>query len=170
MEEAILEHHLRDDPRGALREVVAIEAGLLERGDVRDLHASDPFKRDHPGGGQVPEDARDLHGRVAREVGREPLGVARLLEVVELSPERLHELVGQPSQVVTCRCFRATTRPCREVLDDLEVLVHNLDHVWPASFTTTSVPSWSVAECACPTDAHASGSAWKLATSSAVLV
>src|ERR1700722_5556243 len=38
------------------------------------------------------------------------------------------------------------------------------------TFTTTSVPSTSVAKCACPMDAQASGSAWKLATASDVPV
>jgi hypothetical protein len=35
MEQAVLEHHLRDDLRGALRDVVPVEAGLVEGDDVR---------------------------------------------------------------------------------------------------------------------------------------
>ncbi len=132
VEEAILEHHLRDDLRGALRKVVPIESGLVERGAVRDLHPPDPFERDHPGGGQVPEDARDLHGGIALEVGGEAIGAARLLEVVELRPERMHELVGQADEVVPSRGLRVPARARGEITDDLEVLVHLLDHVWPS--------------------------------------
>jgi hypothetical protein len=84
VEETVVEHHLPDDARGARGEGVTIDAGRVERRQIGDLHAIDPLERDYPRGGQVPEDFRYLDGRHRREVDCEAVGVAALLQVVEL--------------------------------------------------------------------------------------
>ena len=132
VEEPVLENHLGDDQRRALGERVAIEAGFVERRQVGDLHAADPFERDHARGGEIREDARDLDPRIVGEVGRETLGVAHLLQVVELCAERVHEFVRQTHHVVASGRLRMPARARGEVLDDLEVPLHVLDHVRPA--------------------------------------
>jgi hypothetical protein len=47
VEEPVLEDHFRGDERRALGNRVMIEAGVVERRQIRDLHTADPFERDH---------------------------------------------------------------------------------------------------------------------------
>ena len=105
---------------------------------------------------------------VAREVVGEAVGVPTFGEVVELRAERLRELVGEADDVVLgrqlrqCRSARAA-RFCR-ISRSCSTCSTTPGR---RTFTTTSVPSCSVAACACPIDAAASGSGSKLAKTSA---
>jgi hypothetical protein len=78
-----------------------------------------------------------VHPGVVGEAAREALGVASLAQVVELRAQRPGELAGQSDQVVVGSRVPVPTGTDREVLQDLQ-------------FTTTSVPSGSVAAWACP--------------------
>jgi hypothetical protein len=104
-----------------------------------------------------------LDGRIVDKVGREALGVARLVQVVQFGTESASELVGHADEVdagrwAQCRLARAakfcrlskswctfSTAPGRRIL------------------TTSSVPSSRVAACAWPMEAHARGSGSKVA-------
>ena len=95
VEEAVAEDHRH--PR--LRHQVGDVAPLLERPplrvEVRDLRPVDPLERQHAAAGVAPEDPRDAHVGMSREVAVEGVRVACLEAVVELLPDRAGELVDE---------------------------------------------------------------------------
>ena len=100
MKEAVLEGHLEGDPHRPLGQAPPLDPGRGERVEVGDLDPPDPLQGQHPRGGGLPVNLRDVDVGVALEGRGEALGVLPLADVIELGPQGLGELLGQPDDVV----------------------------------------------------------------------
>lgn len=103
-----------------------IDSCRVEGRAIGYLQAAETFECDHTRGRQIPEHAGDLDGRIVGKVGREALGVARLVQVVQFSTKSASELDGHADEVDAGRSLPASTSPRGQVLQDLQVLVHLL--------------------------------------------
>ena len=85
--------------REARGELVAVDVGGVERGDLGDLDAVHPFEDEDAAGGVVFEDLGDADARVIGEDGGEALGVLALLHVVELLGDGAAEFAVEAAEV-----------------------------------------------------------------------
>src|ERR1700730_10411932 len=121
MKEAVPEHHLQYHPRPIHRHLRAIDAGRIHGAEVVHLDAVDPLEGQPPAGRLLPEHRWEIDGVVAREVLREPLRIATLLDVVGLGPQRVRELMHQSDDVVLLRHGPAPAGGRRPGAEDLQV-------------------------------------------------
>lgn len=131
VKEPVLEHHLEDDPGRSLSQRGAVDAGRVKRGQVVDFHAMDALQCEHTRSCCFPEDAWDMHSRVAREVRGEALGAVALADVIQLGSQCLGELLRQPDQVIVIGEFPAATRCGRQILEDGQILFDLLHDTGP---------------------------------------
>jgi hypothetical protein len=61
-----------------------VEPLLLQRLVIVDFDSVDPFHREHPSGGQIPVDLRDVDARVAGQVDSGSLRVATFIDKIKL--------------------------------------------------------------------------------------
>ena len=132
MEEAVLEDHLGGHAGRQFGEGATVDAGLVECFGVIDLDAADALEGQHARRGRLPDDPRDVHLVVLREVRREALRVASLAQVVQLGPQRLGELVGQPDDVVVAGRLPVPAGMHSHVSQYLQVLCDLLHDAGPA--------------------------------------
>lgn len=69
-----------------------------------------------------------------------------LLDVVELRAQDLRHLAGEPHQVVVAGAFPVPAGGLRELLDQLEVLLHPLHHPRPANLDHDCLPAGQAPE------------------------
>ena len=121
VEEAVAEDHRH--PR--LGDQVREPAALLERPrvelEVGELDAVEELERQHARARVAPVDARHRDVRMAGEVAVERVGVAGLLAVVELLPDRARELVDDLARVDEVERADALLREPRRLVEQLDV-------------------------------------------------
>ena len=121
VEEAVPEDHRQP----GLGDDVGESAALVDRPvvglEIRELDALEILERQHALAGVAPVEARDDDVRVAGEVAVEDLGVAALLPVVELLPDRACELVDDLATVDEVERMDALLDEPRRLLEQLDV-------------------------------------------------
>ena len=95
VEEPVPEHHRHPGVREPVGDVATLVRPHRREVEVGDLRPAQVLERQDPGGRVLPDHLRDDHLLVAGEVAVERLGVARLVAVVQLEPDRARELVDE---------------------------------------------------------------------------
>ena len=89
--------------------------------ELRDLRPVQELEREHARRRVLPDDARDDHPRIAREVAVEGVGVPRLVAVVELEPDRARELVDELPRVHELERAHALAEQLRRLVEQPEI-------------------------------------------------
>ena len=72
------------------------------------------------------------------EILREALRISVLVQIIELRPQRLADLLSQGHQVVLVRQLRAAAGDRGQVLQDLEMRSGLVDRTWPSLMNVVS--------------------------------
>ena len=112
--------------RELVRDLGRIDARGPQPLDVVDLDRGDVGERQHPPGRALPGDLGDADTGIRREVLGEPLGVLRLVEVVDLLHARVRELLDEPGQVDVIRDDLHAVEPAGHLAQRGEVDVDDL--------------------------------------------
>ncbi len=167
VEEAVHRQLLDERAECVAGDLVAVEAGRLDRLDVADLDALDELLGDDLGGREVGVDGRHVHAGQGLHVLGEAQGVVGLAAIVELLEDAGRELLEHADDVERPYRLRAARRRraprsagCRGRRGSRCVICGR------CTLTATCVPSCSVARCTWAVEAAANGSGSNVAYSS----